>query len=69
MQALFFAFTLDSICEIAFGVKLGALSGHDVPFMRAFDSAQCIVERRWYAPWWPGTYVRPSVCPSAPPSA
>lgn len=51
-QDLFRRFTLDSICEIAFGVRVGGLEGKDVPFSRAFDEAQLVVNRRFTMPDW-----------------
>jgi fatty acid omega-hydroxylase len=56
MAQLFFSFTLDSICKIAFGIELRALealsSGHTIPFAAAFDSAQTIVGARPLTPMW-----------------
>ena len=51
LQDVFFRYTLDSICEIGFGVELGSLS-RDVPFQKAFDRAQATSERRYYKALW-----------------
>jgi cytochrome P450 len=61
VQKLMFAFTLDSIGEIAFGVDVGSLHG-DVEFARAFDAAQYIVQKRFVIPQWmwlPLKYLTP----------
>jgi len=52
MQAIYYNFTLDSFCDIAFGIQLGSLQNKNQDFVRAFDSAQLLSEKRWYAPWW-----------------
>ena len=52
MQRLFFGFTLDTIAEVAFGDRIGALADPGVPFSAAFDEAQAIVERRFVTPGW-----------------
>lgn len=52
MQDLFFKFTFDSIGEIAFGVNLGSLHSDDVPFQKAFDTAQHAVNFRFVFPGW-----------------
>lgn len=50
IQRLYFAFTLDSIGEIAFGVNIGSLHNPDHPFARAFDTAQKLCEARFFSP-------------------
>lgn len=51
MKDLFFRYTLDCICEIAFGVKLNCLRDEKKPdFAIAFDAAQEITTFRWFAP-------------------
>lgn len=40
IQRLFFSLTLDSICEIAFGVNVDSMHHPAHPFAKAFDSAQ-----------------------------
>jgi cytochrome P450 len=52
MQALFHAFTLDSIGSIAFGASIGALESPSMPFAVAFDQAQATCERRFFTPGW-----------------
>jgi len=45
-------FTLDTICDVGFGVKVGALATPDMPFIRAVDDAQHHLERRFFWPLW-----------------
>jgi len=45
-------FTLDSICHVGFGIKMGALTSPDMPFIKAFDDAQSHLERRFFWPPW-----------------
>ena len=52
LHALFHAFTLDSIGLIAFGAELGALEDPALPFARAFDAAQALVDKRFVTPGW-----------------
>ena len=52
MQALFLSFTLDTIGDIAFGDRIGALHSPGVPFARAFDGAQAMVQKRFVTPGW-----------------
>lgn len=52
LQSLFFRFTLDSIGDIAFGDSVGSLGDPDLPFAKAFDAAQSIVEHRFVSPLW-----------------
>ena len=51
-QSLFMRFTLDTIGDVAFGDDLGSLENPAVPFGRAFDGAQGIVEQRFVTPGW-----------------
>lgn len=51
MQRLFFAYTLDSIGRIAFGEDIGSLREAS-PFAAAFDTAQQLVEKRFFNPAW-----------------
>ncbi|BBN07142.1 protein MpCYP704-like11 [Marchantia polymorpha subsp. ruderalis] len=54
MQDLFKRMTLDTIVEVATGVRLGALS-HElpyVPFQSAFDEANVNVHARFVDPFW-----------------
>ncbi|KAH7423606.1 hypothetical protein KP509_12G063600 [Ceratopteris richardii] len=46
--------TLDSICNIGFGVNLGSLSSElpDVPFMRSFDDSNKLIIRRYVDYAW-----------------
>src|SRR5690242_5691798 len=50
LQKLFFAYTMDSICEIAFGKRLNSLR-QEVPFANAFDRAQELTVRRFFMPF------------------
>eukprot|EP01006_Ploeotia_vitrea_P037857 TRINITY_DN66181_c5_g10_i1.p1 TRINITY_DN66181_c5_g10~~TRINITY_DN66181_c5_g10_i1.p1 ORF type:complete len:590 (+),score=271.40 TRINITY_DN66181_c5_g10_i1:116-1885(+) len=58
LQDLFFKYTMDSICEIAFGLELHLLECTDpndrhVRFAAAFDRLQWAAEKRFYsATWW-----------------
>lgn len=52
MQSLYFRFTLDSIGDIAFGDSIGSLRDAELPFSKAFDLAQSIVEHRFLSPLW-----------------
>jgi len=49
IQAIFFQFTMDSICEIAFGQDIDTLHS-DSTFGKAFDSAQAITTLRFLRP-------------------
>jgi len=49
LQTIFFQFTMDSICEIAFGEDLDTLNS-DNAFGTAFDNAQAISYRRFSTP-------------------
>ena len=40
MHKIFYAYTLDSIGQIAFGENIGSLTGKDVQFAKAFDECQ-----------------------------
>jgi len=53
IQAIFFKFTLDSICDIAFGrgKEMNTLEV-DHPFGNAFDQANAICSRRFFVPSW-----------------
>lgn len=51
LQRLFSKLTLDSIGEIAYGVKLGCLQ-NDMLFERAFDDATHLSSLRFLQPWW-----------------
>ncbi|GAA5961940.1 hypothetical protein JCM21900_001155 [Sporobolomyces salmonicolor] len=59
LSDLFFRFTLDSFCCMAFGTDPGALKAtlkdEQVPFASAFDYAQLIMSRRFTNPIWPIT--------------
>lgn len=54
MQDLFMRLTLDSICNIGFGVSLGSLSPDlpEVPFMKAFDDSNKLIIRRYVDYTW-----------------
>ncbi|GAA5940667.1 hypothetical protein JCM1841_002016 [Sporobolomyces salmonicolor] len=55
---LFFRFTLSSFSEMAFGTDIGALSTESdapVPFAKAFDYGQMVMNRRFTNPFWPVT--------------
>lgn len=56
LQRLFFCFTFDSICEIAFGEHISSLSaepnGKEAEFQRAFDAAQQFCFLRLLNPAW-----------------
>ncbi|KAM0788869.1 hypothetical protein ACM66B_002954 [Microbotryomycetes sp. NB124-2] len=55
LDTLFFAFTLDSFAEMAFGLSIGALnpdSDAPIPFAEAFDEAQGLLDRRFLDPTW-----------------
>ncbi|BGP01480.1 putative cytochrome P450 monooxygenase [Rhodotorula toruloides ATCC 204091] len=58
LQDLFFRFTLNSFAEMAFGKDIGALnteSDEPVPFAKAFDYGQVVMNRRFMNPFWPVT--------------
>lgn len=46
--------TLDSICEVGFGVEIGTLAPGlpDNPFAQAFDTANIIITLRFIDPLW-----------------
>lgn len=46
--------TLDTICEVGFGVEIGTLAPDlpDNPFAQAFDTANTIVTLRFIDPLW-----------------
>ena len=52
LQDVFYRYTLDCFCQIAFGVQLGSLERDDVPFARAFDDAQATIQMRFVVPSW-----------------
>lgn len=54
LQDLFMRLTLDSICNIGFGVDLGSLSPElpGVPFMKAFDDSNKLIIRRYVDYTW-----------------
>eukprot|EP00250_Pteridium_aquilinum_P005351 c15460_g1_i1 orf=468-2126(-) len=54
MQDLFMRLTLDSICNIGFGVGLGSLSPElpELPFMKAFDDSNKLIIRRYVDYTW-----------------
>ena len=52
IHSLYHRFTLDSIGEIAFGLNIGSLKDPSMPFARAFDGAQAIVDKRVFNPLW-----------------
>ncbi|GAA5997838.1 hypothetical protein JCM5350_002745 [Sporobolomyces pararoseus] len=55
LSELFFRFTLSSFSEMAFGSNFGALStetDEPVPFAKAFDYAQVVMNRRFTNPFW-----------------
>lgn len=49
LQDVFFRFTMDSICAIAFGDRVDTLRC-DVPFASYFDAAQAVVKERFFTP-------------------
>ncbi|WOL01040.1 Cytochrome P450 [Canna indica] len=54
LQDLFLRMTLDSICEVGFGVEVGTLAP-DLPenrFAQAFDAANAVVMLRFVDPFW-----------------
>eukprot|EP01129_Flabellula_baltica_P008599 TRINITY_DN342_c0_g2_i1.p1 TRINITY_DN342_c0_g2~~TRINITY_DN342_c0_g2_i1.p1 ORF type:complete len:542 (+),score=102.65 TRINITY_DN342_c0_g2_i1:169-1626(+) len=51
LQDLYQKFTLDSICEIAFGQHLGSLK-KQVPFADSFSEAVSLTESRLFSPFW-----------------
>ncbi|GAA6032201.1 hypothetical protein JCM8097_007122 [Rhodosporidiobolus ruineniae] len=67
LSDLFFRFTLASFTEFAFGQDIGALSTETdapVPFAKAFDEGQVVMNQRFTNPFWPilerlnGTHVK-----------
>ena len=53
MQSMFYRFTLDSICTIAFGIHINSLGSDDKQqpaFATAFDNAQEATTLRWFGP-------------------
>ncbi|KAM0756345.1 putative cytochrome P450 monooxygenase [Meredithblackwellia eburnea MCA 4105] len=55
LATLFFRFTLESFSHMAFGQNIGALSletDKPVPFAKAFDYAQAVLNRRFNNPAW-----------------
>ncbi|GAA5895285.1 uncharacterized protein JCM6883_001461 [Sporobolomyces salmoneus] len=55
LSELFFRFTLASFSEMAFGSSFGALStetDEPVPFAKAFDYGQVVMNRRFTNPFW-----------------
>ncbi|KAH7300171.1 hypothetical protein KP509_24G048100 [Ceratopteris richardii] len=46
--------TLDSICQVGFGVSLGSLSPElpDIPFAKAFDTVNEIITSRFFNAFW-----------------
>jgi hypothetical protein len=53
MQDLFYRYTLDSICQIAFGINIHSLASDATKqpaFATAFDAAQETSALRWFAP-------------------
>lgn len=55
ISELFFRFTLSSFSEMAFGSNFGALStetDEPVPFAKAFDYGQVVMNRRFTNPFW-----------------
>ncbi|GAA6058972.1 hypothetical protein JCM10212_001682 [Sporobolomyces blumeae] len=58
LSDLFYRFTLSSFAEMAFGTDIGALStetDEPVPFAKAFDYGQIVMNRRFTNPAWPIT--------------
>ena len=51
LQRLFYNFTMDTFCSIAFGVDLDS-QNRDNAFTRAFDDVQMISNRRPQSPFW-----------------
>ncbi|CAK1603806.1 unnamed protein product [Parnassius mnemosyne] len=47
----FSTFSMDSICETAFGVKANAQSQPDQPFLAAFDEYSSLIAARMCQPW------------------
>ncbi|GAA5838846.1 hypothetical protein JCM5353_003486 [Sporobolomyces roseus] len=55
LSELFFRFTLSTFSEMAFGSNFGALStetDQPVPFAKAFDYGQVVMNRRFTNPFW-----------------
>ena len=50
LSDLFYRYTLESICKIAFGVELGCLKKDKIEFMNAFDECQACVDKRFLMP-------------------
>ena len=51
LQKMFFKVTLDGFALIGYGVELNSLEA-DIPFARAFDAAQSIVDYRFISPFY-----------------
>lgn len=64
LQDLLARFTVDSICDVAFGVELGSVENGIHPFSVAFDECQELCARRamygLICPLWLGKYILPS---------
>jgi cytochrome P450 len=52
LSDLFYRFTFDSFCKIAFGVDFFAITSDNVPFLDAFDKVQLVVSNRFVNPMW-----------------
>jgi cytochrome P450 len=53
LQELFFRFTLDAFCKMAFSYDLKSMADDEpVPFAKAFDEVQNHVKNRFQQPFW-----------------
>jgi cytochrome P450 len=52
LSDLFYRFTFDSFCKIAFGVDFNAVGSEDAPFLKTFDAVQIILTHRFENPLW-----------------
>ena len=51
LQSIFYAYTLDTFSEVAFGHHLDSLQSES-SFAKAFDRSQWLINRRFSTPWW-----------------
>ena len=51
VDKLFYKLTVDSFCQIAYGVDFNSLE-KDIPFSDDFNAAQVIIARRFISPFW-----------------
>lgn len=52
MQAVCQQFTLDVMCEILYGVRIGSMNGKNMPYSQAVDIAEDLSFKRFFLPDW-----------------